>query len=168
MTKEEFLKDIDNFSSHRNLLWEALEATKGLGLPVLELGCGDGSSPFLKQYCLENKLELFSYDFHAGWAAKYGSVHVTNWENIPWSKDYGVVLIDHSPGSHRLIAIENLRHVIIQIVHDSEPLGWNASDYQVRPLFSKFKYQFDWVPGVHGDAWTTALSNTINVSTWQK
>jgi hypothetical protein len=161
MTKQEFLKDIGNWSNHRFLLWPALEATKELKLPVLELGCGDGSTPFLQQYCKDNELELHSYDFKADWAEKFGAVHVTNWDNIAWRKDYGVVLVDHSPGEHRKIALGLLTHAQVVVIHDSEPIGWTAADYKVREEFGRYKYQFD-LQAPRGQAWATALSNTID------
>jgi hypothetical protein len=166
MTKEEFLQDVGNWSNHRHLLWPALEATKHLKLPVLELGCGDGSTPYLRKYCEANGLELFSYDYNKEWAAKFNAPHVTNWDNIAWRKEYGVVLVDESPGEHRKESIKMLLHAKIVVVHDSEPKGWNASDYQVRPVFSKFKYMIDYEAEKPG-AWATALSNFINVTKFE-
>lgn len=167
MTKEEFTINAgeDGWDNHRILLWPALEATKHLGLPVLELGCGNGSTPFLQQYCKENGLELLSYDYNAEWAAKFGAIHVTNWDlQVPWRKDFGVALVDESPGEHRRESLKLLGHVQVIVIHDSEPYGWNASDYQVRPLFAKFKYTKDLVPEKEKTAWTTALSNFIDVT----
>jgi hypothetical protein len=47
------------------------------------------------------------------------------------------------------------------VIHDTEPIG--AGDYQVRPLFSKFKYKVE----VQTDgAWATALSNEIDITKW--
>ncbi len=164
MTKEEFLKDIDNWSNHRYLLWAALEKTKHLRLPILELGCGTGSTPYLQQYCKDNNLKLHSFDFDKEWADKFGAHHVTDWNDLTWNHDFGVVLVDHSPGEHRKEALKKLTHSQIIIVHDSEPKGWNASDYQVREQFGLFKYVFDIQSDEPGGAWATALSNTIDLS----
>ena len=46
MKKEDFLKDVANWDNHRFLLWPALEATTG---EVIEMGMGQGSTPFLHQ-----------------------------------------------------------------------------------------------------------------------
>lgn len=163
MTKEEFLKDINDWCNHRYLLWAALEATKDLKLPVLELGCGDGSTPFLQQYCKDNGLELFSYDFNKEWADKFGAIHVTNWDNIPWKKNYSVALIDESPGEHRKISLRNLRfatHAVV--IHDSEPKGHNASDYQVREEFHLYEFKHD-LEAPAPNAWATLLTNNIEL-----
>lgn len=164
MIKEEFLKDIDGWCNHRELLWPALEATKHLKLPVLELGCGHGSTPYLQKYCADNNLQLLSYDFDDSWARQFDAIHVTNWEaQVPWRKEFAVVLVDESPGEHRKESIKRLMHAKIIVIHDSEPIGWNASDYQVRPLFSRFKYMKD-LKAEKPAAWTTSLSNFIDVS----
>lgn len=165
MKKSEFLKDVDNFSNHRFLLWEALEATKELGLPILELGAGFGSTPFLQQYAKDNSIELLSYDYDKEWAVKVGAKHVTSWNEVDWTKDYGVVLCDESPGEHRRESIQKLfGKAVIIVVHDSEIEGWNTSDYKVRPLFKNFKYMFDLKSDYHGGAWATALSNVYDVN----
>lgn len=163
MTKEEFLKGVSNWDNHRHLLWEALERTKASKAPVLELGCGDGSTPFLKAYCAANGLELFSYDYNADWAAKFGATHVTNWATqAPWRKEFSVALVDESPGEHRKESLKLLHHVAIVVIHDSEPAGWNSSDYQVRGQIEKFKYVRD-LPGSTGGAWASMMSNFIDI-----
>ena len=165
MTKEEFIGKPSNWGSHRHLLWMALEATKHFGLPVLELGCGDNSTPFLRRYCEDNNLELLSYDYDRDWAKKFNAFHVKHWDlQVDWGRQYGVVLIDESPGEHRKQSLMEANSQIT-IIHDSEPIGWNASDYQVRELFKWFKFTKDY-QAPKPDAWTTALSNTIDVSKW--
>jgi hypothetical protein len=161
MTKEEFTSSINDWSNHRILLWDALEATKHTGLPVLELGSGEGSTPYLRQYCIDNNLELLSYDYDKDWAEVMQVTHVTNWDTqLPWRKDFSVALVDMSPGEYRKIALTKLENTHVIILHDSEPIGHNASDYQVRPVFSKFKYVFDYEEK-SPKAWATWLSNTI-------
>jgi len=167
MRKEEFLKDIDNWSNHRYLLWPALEATKHIGLPVLELGCGNGSTPYLQKYCSDNELRLGSFDFDKEWADKFDANYISNWDDIIFDSHYSVVLVDHSPGEHRKEALKKLTHSKIIIIHDSEPAGWNASDYQVREQFGLFKYVFDLKSEEPEGAWATALSNTIDVTKFE-
>lgn len=165
MTKEEFTKDSQGYGSHRPLLWEALEATKNLKRPVLELGAGESSTPYLRQYCKDNDLKFRSYDSDHAWAKKMGVYYNDgNWDKLNcWDIHWGVVLLDLAPGEYRRVALMNLNAEVI-VLHDSEPVGWNASDYRVRPLFSKFKYMIDDIPKEKGAPWTTALSNTIDVT----
>lgn len=162
MTKEFFTQIHSNWHSHRPLLYAALEATKHLQLPVLELGCGEGSTPRLQSYCQENNLQLFSYDSDPEYAKQYGGVHVANWNNIPWRKEYSVALIDEAPGEHRRISIRSLQNTKILVCHDTEP----AADYgyKMRAELAKFKYMIDFTTE---GAWASAVSNFIDVTKWE-
>lgn len=170
MEKLEFIKLAKGYSSHRPLLWEALQATKESKFPILEMGAGEGSTPFIREYCLYSLRKSIHYDSDKHWADKMGAKYCPDWNYITWfyGQRYSVVLVDESPGEHRKETIQMFAsyptHFEILIVHDSEPVGWNASDYKVRPLFSKFKYVKDDVPEEKGAPWTTALSQTIDVS----
>lgn len=167
MTKEEFLKDIGNWSNHRYLLWPALEQTTN---QVIEFGCGDGSTPYLYEYCKQNNREFLSFDNNPEWAQKYshlGVKVVDDWDkDVDWDKSYSVALIDEAPGGHRKKTLSSVRADIV-IIHDSEPAGWNSSNYEVRDLFDKFKYKFDLKSEYQGGAWATALSNIYDVSIWE-
>lgn len=161
MRKSDFLTG--NWMNHKVLLWPALEMTKHLKLPVLELGAGDYSTEFLRQYCHDEGLEFSSYDFNKEWADRVGAVHVENWDNIPWRKEWGVVLVDESPGEHRKISLANLHHAQIVVAHDTEIVG--AGDYQMRPELEKYKYLYDYETKA---AWATAVSNFWDVTTFAK
>lgn len=173
MTKQEFLKDINPWGSHRRLLWEALQATKESKFPILEMGAGENSTPFIREYCLYQLRSSVHYDSNKHWAEKMNAIYCPDWNYMQWfyGKQYSVVLVDESPGEHRKTTLQMFAsypvHFEVLIVHDSEPIGWNASDYRVRPLFEKFKYVKDDVPDLHGQPWTTALSNTIDVTKWE-
>lgn len=167
MTKEEFLANINPYGSHRRLLWEALEATKHIGYPVVELGSGPSSTPFLRKYCMDETLPFFSYDSSSHWATAMNSMHVKDWDaETFWNNKCGVCLLDLAPGEYRKVALKKINAHII-VIHDSEPPGWNASDYQIRPLFKNFKYVKDEIAEIKGSPWTTALSNTIDVTKWK-
>lgn len=164
MTRDDFLKYPNPWGSHRFFLWQALQATTNSLYSVVELGCGDNSTPYLLRYCEDGDRVFFSYDSDKLWADKYGSDYVKDWDKHPlWIQQYSVCLLDMAPGEYRKTALMKIDAEII-IVHDSETPGWNASDYKVRPLFSKFKYVKDDVPKEKGAPWTTALSQTIDVT----
>lgn len=162
MTKEKFTYYESNWGSHRPLLWAALEATKHFQLPVLELGCGDNSTPFLKEYCKDNNLELISYDYNQEWAQRFGAVHVTNWDNIPWRKEYGVVLVDESPGEHRKISLSRLHHCKVVVTHDTEPAADHG--YRMRDELKRYKFMIDYSTD---GAWASAVSDYIDVTKWE-
>lgn len=158
MTKERFLRSVGNWNNHLYLLWEALEASKYLKLPVLELGCGDGSTPYLLEYCKANKLELISYDYNKEWADKYNAIHIEDWDTLDWAKEYGCVLVDESPGEQRKFSLQRLHHAKIIVAHDTEPPADHG--YQMREELAKYKYMVDF--GNDG-AWATCASNFIDV-----
>lgn len=169
MTKEQFTQITSNWDSHRPLLWEALEATKHLRLPVMELGAGFGSTPFLTEYCDDNGLELYSYDSKKEWCEKLKDYpHVTyveNWDRLPhsinaWINAYSVVLVDEAPGEHRKISIKQLSQgAKIIVAHDTEPAADHG--YKMRAELKKFKYLIDYETS---GAWATAVSNYIDVT----
>lgn len=151
----DFLKNITNWNNHRPLLWWALQHTKPSSLPVLEMGCGDGSTPYLKQYCKRSRKRLISYDYDKEWAAKFGATHVTDWDSIQ-HEQYSVVLIDHSPGERRHIDVEMLADKAEYIViHDSEPSADHG--YQLSKVWHLFPYRRDLITD---GAWATIVSKT--------
>jgi len=158
MIKETFFAITSNWTSYKWLLWASLEATKKLKLPVLELGAGDGSTLLLREYCKDEGLEFVSYDFNKKFADEFESIHVENWDTIPWRRSWGVVLCDESPGENRKISLSRLHHAQIICAHDTEKVG--AGDYQMRPEIEKYKYYCDWETS---GAWATAMSDHIDV-----
>jgi len=161
MNKEDFLKDFSNFDNHRVLLWPALEKTVG---PVVEMGMGQGSTPYLHEYCKDAGRELFSFDHDIKWAAKFEDfctyIHhiasVTQWDLVYNTiSKASVVLIDHAPGERRKIDIERWNGSCdFLIAHDTEPAA--EKGYQMRPSLEKFKYLKDYKTE---GAWSTIVSN---------
>lgn len=163
MTKEEFLNNVANWDNHRFLLWPALEATKKM---VVEFGCGDGSTPYLHDYCKYKNRILKSYENNLEWMDKFRplesdnhKIHfVKHWDDVELD-EIGVLLIDHAPGERRkedIIRYANKAWIIV--AHDTEPAADHG--YQMRAELAKFKYQVDYQsPG----AWATMVSNKIDV-----
>lgn len=157
MRKLDFLKNIDNMSNHRILLWEALQLCKNK--VVIEFGSGHGSTPFLKEYCAKNKFEFTSFDSNAEWANATGSIFINNWDDVEIFSA-GVIFLDHAPGERRKVDLLKYKDIAeIIVIHDTEPTG--AGDYRVRELFDQFKYKVD-LPSE--GAWATMLSNSIDVT----
>lgn len=65
VTRDWFLMNLDAYCSHRPLLWEALRLTPGT--PVLELGMGHGSTPYLARYCEQETRALYSAEADPAW-----------------------------------------------------------------------------------------------------
>lgn len=165
MTREQFIGTPENWDSHKTLLWEALQLTTG---KVIELGAGFGSTPYLDKFCKENDREFESYENNLKWlteefnAQEYPNLHyIENWDDV--ILECGVLFVDHAPGPRRKVDIERAAFTAqIIVAHDTEI---NADHgYQMRGELSKFKYMIDHKTS---GAWTTAVSNYIDVTTWK-
>lgn len=163
MTKEDFLKDVQNWDNHRHLLWEALELTKG---EIVEMGMGQGSTPFLHQYAKDSGRDLYSYENNLEWYSKF-TEYVSEFHKLTYTIDWdlvsrnhkspSVLFIDHAPGERRKIDLEKFSNMAkIIVIHDTEPAADHG--YQVRSVLKKFKYIKEYEsPG----AWASMVSNFV-------
>lgn len=142
----------DNWHSHRQYLWEALELTKNG--TVYEFGTGDGSTPLLKKYCELNNRNYKGFDYDKVWAKKYNAYQIENWDSIPL-ENIAVLFIDHSPGERRVIDIIKWKnHAKVIVAHDTEPAADHG--YKMSIAWPHFKY----VKHFKTDgAWATMASN---------
>lgn len=174
-----FLEGVNDWNNHLPLLWLALEETKTGD--VLELGCGDGSTRQLHEYCA-NRRFLYSFDTDLEWLNRFKQyesgdhkfIHIVN----DWHKakdtcpNPSVVLIDHAPGERRIVDVKRFADINgILVLHDTQPPP-TAADYGWERIWSLFKYRVDLsVPMNHeaGDnrTWASAVSNTYDVTKWK-
>lgn len=151
--------------------------------PVLEMGCGDFSTPFLHSLCAPTKRLLVSTDVDKLWISLFLDLecnwhkfihvnayatndHRNNWlhciDSDAWNvigleTHWSVVFIDHTPGSRRPVDVARLRkNTDIFVVHDTEDprYGWE-------PLLSSFKYKYVYD---RYSVTTTIVSDTIDVT----
>ena len=124
-----------SFYTHQPILrFYANQATK----PILELGCGEGSTRILHEICQQRGLELVTVENNAEWMAKYQDLK-TNWHRfcaVPnngdhnaWEatlrsngfheKDWGLVFVDQSPWEARTMSLNLLKNQTdIMVIHD--------------------------------------------------
>lgn len=182
MTKEDFLKDVTDWSNHRPLLWLALEATKTGD--VMEYGTGGGSTPQLHEYCKDANRRLYSFDTELKWMNEWSHLaseshtfhHIINhWEVAQEiCRNPKVILIDNAPGERRIVDIKNWSDNMngIIVIHDSQPQP-TAADYKYETIWSLFKYRIDLTvtpnmavsPWQH-KTWASAVSNDYDVTQW--
>jgi hypothetical protein len=159
MNKEEFIADYSSWDDHRPLLWLALEETRYSQFPVIELGAGGGSTPYLRQYCSDNSRQFISYDYNREWADSMGSNLITNWSTADIYKRCSVLLVDHSPGEHRHEAIAIMKDLAdIIVIHDTES---DAVGYMYDKIWRLFRYRINFMVGTVG---ASAVSNSIDLS----
>jgi len=138
--------DVQALATHQCALIMAVLNTTG---PVLELGCGYGSTPILHALCEGQKRMLVSIESNNEWYERFspmGScfhlfVFAQHWDGCDVTagrNDWAVALVDFAPGWDRPKAIEKLAgRVEYIIVHDTEPEAEHTYKYDtVRGLFT--------------------------------
>lgn len=146
------------YASHLPLLYALVTGTTG---PVLELGMGDGSTPFLHDLCSRNKRTLLSVDATLEWAAGYGHL-ATDWHEVRCVPNYDdcaeidrpgwvVAFLDHAPAGRRVVDIRRLADKArFLVVHDTE-----SGEYGYEEVLPSFPFRFD---DKGGGPWTTMVS----------
>ena len=143
--------------SHLPILIKLLNITDG---PVLELGTGLFSTPFLHWACFDKKRKLVSYEnkkqFFDMWiyndereVGNDYSYHEVNFvENNDWDKVnvleeyWSIAFIDHNPGPRRREEMKRLAHgADYVVVHDTDEK--NDWYYKYAEYFPLFKYRWD-------------------------
>ncbi len=181
MAQNKFLENINDWNNHAYLLYLALQETK-TGT-VLELGCGDGSTQRLHDYCKTRRRMLHSFDWDENWINKYKHMetarHLFHYVDKKWElakeicPDPTVVLVDHSPGERRVVDIRSFCDINgILVIHDTQPQP-TAASYGFEMIWSYFKYKVDLtcpmnheVNPPHNRTWASAVSNHYDVTKW--
>ncbi len=142
--------------------------------PVLEMGCGDYSTPLLHAVCSATKRLLVTAETDLNWMNLFedlqtpwhhfihvpiNSKHTDAWDLVGNDNEWGVVFIDHAPTERRVIDIIRLRaRTKIFVAHDT-----NKSCYNYEPVLSSFKYRYVYK---RYERQTTIVSDTIDVATF--
>lgn len=152
------------YGSHIPHLIKIMNITNG---PVLELGMGIFSTPYLHFACYPNR-RLVSYENHKDfydWLSPmkkdYHEIYfVTDWDKINISGHWSIVLVDHDPTSRRKEEIKRLANSADYIVvHDTNPRLDRKYRYsEIYPLF-KFRKDFN-----QEKPYTSILSNFKDLS----
>lgn len=160
------LKD-NNWANHRLLLFLALELTEGSSEPVVEYGCGDGSTPYMRDYCLEHGRKFLSYDSNEEWAVPRNAIYIEDWGTSDvFDGKFSVAFIDLAPGYYRKRALELLKgRAEIICVHDSEIGG--AGDYQIQDGLNSFLFRLNYNV-TQGGAGVSIVSDTVDLSVFNK
>lgn len=157
-----FLVDINtNWESHRPFLLMGLHLTDNKK-PVVELGSGDGSTKFLKEYCKDHTRKFYSYESNKEWSDKTGSTYIPDWDKANIWQSCGLLFVDHAPGEHRKVAIKRMQALAdIIVVHDTELNG--AGAYGFEPLWPLFRYVIH-LNRTGGGAGATMVSNVVDLN----
>jgi hypothetical protein len=135
-----------SYGSHLPAVMMAVNKTDG---PILELGMGLFSTPYLHFACYPNRrlvsydndseyynlLQVFENDYHE-------ICLVEDWDKINISRHWSVALVDHEPTSRRKVEIQRLVNFADYIVvHDTNPRL--DAKYKYSAIYPLFKYRRD-------------------------
>jgi hypothetical protein len=176
----ELREGISGYGTHFPALATVVMHTTG---PILEMGCGDYSTPMLHALCAPTKRLLVSTDVSKDWLEFFLDmqrdwhqfIHVPayeeesalnniwfsmgqdEWDSIGTDTHWSIVLIDHSPGLRRVVDLERLRpYTDIFVIHDTED-----KRYGYDRVMRKFKYVYEYR---RYHITTTIVSDTIDVA----
>ena len=150
------------FSTHLPILKRAIEITDG---PVLEIGCGYGSTPILHEMC-KNRM-LYTLEINSEWVKKFMEFNSDThkvltgdtydiFDELIRGTAWDVVLVDHAPAERRNVEIEKLHHAKYVVVHDTEDPVYK---YELTFPSYKFKYLY-----LKNNPRTTVLSDIQELS----
>ena len=163
------------YGTHMAPLLTVIANTDG---PILEMGCGDYSTPLVHAVCSVSKRFVLTAETDIGWmelfkdlktdwhqfvyvniGTKNKNYNPEAWNLIGNDHNWSVVFIDHAPKERRVVDIERLRlRTAIFVVHDTNPL---KKGYKYEPLLSTFKYRFNYKRYANQ---TTIVSDVIDVA----
>lgn len=150
--------------SHLPLLIKLINVSQG---PVLELGMGMYSTPYLHWACYESKRRLVSYESNPDWfmfAQKFRTdFHdincISDWDSADLSGNWSVALVDHEPTHRRGFEISKIINSEYIVVHDTQKRV--VIKTRMYKVFRKFKYRYQYaVPRAE----VTILSNIHNLA----
>ena len=134
--------------------------------PILELGVGFCSTPYLHWVCYPKKRRLVSYEnnpeyyvYAESWKDDFHEIHcIKDWASIDISEPWSIAFVDHSPGERRAEETKRLLHADYVIAHDTE----NRSDrrYHFNSILNLFKYRFKYTSAY---PYTSIFSNKFDV-----
>jgi hypothetical protein len=152
------------WGSHLYVLMKALSKTSG---PILEVGSGLFSTPYLYYACLESKRPVYCLEsnpeyyernkqFESDW---YHIKFVENWDKedfkCPTGDRWSVVLMDQDPGSRRRKDAPKVLDAELILFHDSQSIR----EYGYNSIFPLFKFRRDFTEVL---PWTTICSNVTD------
>jgi len=133
----------DPYATHQPVLYVALLRTEG---PVIEFGCGYGSTPLLHRVCKRHGRKLTTLENNRDWLDRFSEyatdwhqfVHATDWQTVLADivgQPYGLAFVDQAPFEARHATILTVKDTArFVVLHDCDyfpehglfgkPLAW--------------------------------------------
>lgn len=122
--------NMDSYSTHLEALVTAALINNQ---DILELGCGNYSTPILSSICKSQNKKLFIAASNEKWLnqfKEYGECHLVNdWQNYQFDKKYGMVFLDNEQlTKDRLNLIPKIMEITnILVIHDADKMINNSN-----------------------------------------
>lgn len=150
--------------SYLPVLMSLVRKTDG---PILELGVGFCSTPFLHWQCYPSRRRLVSYEnnpdyfsFARSWEDSFHEIHcLEDMDEADFHEPWTIVFVDHCPAARRSQDIMRLLHADYIVAHDTEQR--NRRKYRFSSIYPHFKYKWDYTEAYPN---TTILSNKHDIS----
>jgi predicted O-methyltransferase YrrM len=137
---------MDPFATHKPVLEHAVKNTSG---PVLEIGCGYGSTELLDNLCKGRT--LITIETNREWYELFkrfaSPTHVILWaesydafDSLVRYEDWSVVFIDHAPGERRNVEIAKAVNAKFVVIHDTHDPAYEYE--KTLPLY-KYQYKYE-------------------------
>jgi hypothetical protein len=155
-----FFKNHPYRGSHLPVLFKFLSITTG---PVLELGGGMYSTPFLHWQCYHTKRRLVTYDDNRAYAdyllqfadPNFHQVIIADsYDSLDLSEPWSIAFVDNSPDVRRAQDIVRLAHADYVIAHDAD--DWHEKKYQYQTILPLFRFRWRYTSAIPS---TLVLSN---------
>ena len=151
---------MDSWGTHVPALAAAIKHTSG---DILELGCGDYSTPLI--HALADGRRVLSVEHNDEWLRRYTGLlsphhsvmHVPDWDEFIASRfvsecPWGLIVVDHGPGDRRA---DDLRRLVsfgsVFVIHDTDASCYGWGD--VMKLFGWVYTYTRW------ETWTTVAGH---------
>lgn len=144
---------VDPYSTHLEALVAAAIESRG---DILELGCGDYSSPILAAIARHHGGKLLIKSSSREWADRFrhlAEVEIVNWETCSIDGKYGMIFIDseehHEGRMTKLIQLKD--HAPIIVMHDANSIESDSRWSEIIKLFKTIRMYKTYSP------WTVVL-----------
>jgi hypothetical protein len=134
------------------VLMKLVQKTTG---PILELGMGFCSSPYLHWACYPTKRRLVSYENNPGyhpfaesWKDTFHEIHcVENWNDVDLSELWTIAFLDHEGtirnGHLRSEELPKVCHADFVIAHDTDNRSNRKYKWYRHNRLFKYRYKYD-------------------------
>lgn len=133
---------MDAYATHLEALIAAAVESKG---DILELGCGDYSTPILSAIARHHGANLFIKSSSPDWASRFkhlADIEIVNWETCSIGGKYGMIFIDseehHEGRMTKLIQLKY--HAPIIVMHDADSIESDSRWPAVKAAFNDVKF----------------------------